>query len=493
MSLHYYPSTYSAEAVDIGIVHIGLGAFVRAHIAVYLEKLLQLDPGPWGICAANIRSNQKIVDALNEQNAVYTVAEYASQDQVALRQIRSVREVLFAGHGKIETLLQRMTHPKTKIVSLTVTEKGYFFDAAKQQLRLDAAQIQQDLLCPDTAQTAPGILLAALRQHYLQGSTPFTVLSCDNMPHNGQVLRNTVIQMAQQSDTELAQWISENVSFPSTMVDRIVPAVTEKTVDNINALLQKTKVQICDQAPIATERFSQWVIEDHFPNGRPALEKVGVLLVDEVAPWEEMKLRLLNGSHSLLAYIGYLLGYATVDQCMQDAQLKQLIKSYMQEEAVPTLNMPSDVDLGDYIQQLLTRFSNDSLQHKTLQIAMDGSQKLPQRWCAGSLALFQKNNSPNVVALGFAAWIFFLRGGQDTAEQHTIDDPLADSLHALAMEQNSATDKVRALFNLPLFSQFSFNQYAEFTQAVAQHYQCIATQGMAQALTKCLSNKTVRV
>jgi fructuronate reductase len=458
---------YVAADLPVGIVHIGLGAFVRAHIAVYLEKLLNTSEGAYGICAANIRSNAQIVDVLNDQQQQYTVAEHAADSAITLRQISCVREVLYAGAGHVSRLLERLKDPAIKIVSLTVTEKGYFFDASQQRLKVESAEIKHDISKPKAPKTAMGILVAGLRYCYENNQAPFTVMSCDNMPHNGQSTRNAVLQLAAHQDQSLADWIAATVAFPSTMVDRIVPATTEETVSTVNALLGQAKASWCvprDNAPIACESFSQWVIEDVFTKDRPDFSKVGAAFVKDVAPWEEMKLRMLNGSHSLIAYLGCLAGYKTVATCMADEALVKLIKTYMLEEAAPTLNMPGGVDLEAYAQALLQRFSNASLQHQTRQIAMDGSQKIPQRWLQGACINLQAGNFPKITALGLAAWIVYLQNSQ-VSPGYSIDDPLASELIPLALAANSR-EGVEAFVQHSALAKFELAAFPELIESM---------------------------
>lgn len=484
MNISLQPTRYRAADIGIGIVHLGLGAFVRAHIAVYLEKLLNRSQSPWGVCAANIRSNHTVVETLQAQEGRYTVAEYASEEQLTLRQVSCLREVLFAGHGETQLLLARLARPETRIVTLTVTEKGYFYDAAKGALRADAVEIQHDVAHPDQPQTAIGILVAALRVRWQSGQLPFTVLSCDNMPHNGAVTRTAVIDLARINAPALADWIAANVSFPSSMVDRIVPAVTDYTVDEITRQLHQSGASWTDHVPVACEAFSQWVIEDNFPAGRPPLEEVGVVMVDDVAPWEAMKLRMLNGSHSLLAYSGGLAGLPYVADCVAQPAYMSMLRRYMLDEAAATLDMPEGADLKQYASDLIQRFSNTSLRHKTLQIAMDGSQKIPQRWLDGARTLLNSGRMPRVTALGMAGWIRFLQGVDEGGRPIEVSDPMAEELQALARQNLPQRDKVLAFLNTPLFSRYSLASYDEFVTEIVAALAVIETEGVAAAMQR---------
>lgn len=457
---------YAAAELPAGIVHIGLGAFVRAHFAVYLEKLLNAGQVSYGMCAANIRSNAEIVEQLNRQQS-YTVAEHEADGSIVLRQVSSICEVLYAGSGHVQALLERLKSPAVNIVSLTVTEKGYFFDASQQLLKLDAEEIQHDIANPNTPKTAIGILVASLRYYYDRHLPPFTILSCDNMPHNGQSTRSAVVQLAAKWDSQFSKWVEATVAFPSTMVDRIVPAATEESIIQINNLLVQAKapwIQPYDQVPIASESFSQWIIEDAFSKGRPDFSLVGANFVADVAPWEEMKLRMLNGSHSLIAYLGCLAGYQTVADCMTDDALVKLIKAYMLEEAAPTLNMPADVDLSTYAEALLVRFSNSSLQHQTRQIAMDGSQKIPQRWLQGACVNLRRGKPPKITALGLAAWIVYLQNSL-AQDGYTVDDPLAETLVPLAVQANSMAGVI-AFLQQPALAKFDLAAFPDVVKSI---------------------------
>jgi len=429
---------YDPAAVGIGIVHVGLGAFHRAHQAVYVDRwLARGESGDWGICAANIRSNHRIVTALREQNWRYHVAQFADRQHVELREIASIRKALFAGADK-SGLLGQLAHPSTRIVSLTVSEKAYYLSPATGALQREHPDIVQDLATPAQPRTAPGLLLEALRLRKAAGLAPFTVLCCDNMPENGARTRRSVIELAAPQSPELADWIAGSVPFPSTMVDRIVPAVTDAKRSELNAL-----IGVPDAAAVACESFSQWVIEDRFALGRPDWETVGVEMVDDVSPYETMKLRMLNGAHSLLAYVGLARGRATVAEAVADADLRTLVRAYF-DEAAASLAPHAGIDPGQYAESLLARFSNDALEHKLTQIAMDGSQKLPQRWLEGAMDNLANGRPLTATVTGVAAWIAYVRGRDDAGACWTVDDPLAVSLARCHRQHSSVADIVGA-------------------------------------------------
>ena len=427
----------SYGATSVGIVHLGLGAFHRAHQAAYVDAWLERnDGGPWGICAVNLRSNRAVVDALNAQGCRYQLALFRDREHVELREIGAIRRALFAGDDKRE-LFAALTAPATRIVSLTVTEKAYGLKAASGELDQDDAAIAHDLRNPGQPVSVPGVLVEALRQRRLAGVRPFTVLCCDNMPANGRRTRLAVTELARRRKPELAAYREDEVAFPSTMVDRIVPAVTDEARERIDRLIGHR-----DPVAVATERFSQWVIEDIFVEGRPDWESEGVEMVADVAPYETMKLRLLNGAHSLLAYVGLSLGFRTVAEAIADPRMLDLVGRYW-HEAIASLGTRQPADPDRYTNALLERFRNDALEHALRQIAMDGSQKIPQRWLSGALANLDHGRPVGTTARAVAAWLAYVRGKDGARASWRVDDPLAGRL--AACHRGSPTEAVAAL------------------------------------------------
>lgn len=471
------PSTGSVR--EIGIVHLGLGAFHRAHQAVYLQRHLNRQgQSDWGLCSANLRSNRTLVDQLRTQDGRYPVAEYRDREQVTLREIGVVRQALYVGEGghELEQLLQRMAAPQTRIVTLTVTEKGYCLNPATGQLRTEDPAIVHDIAHPQAPRTAPGIVLEALRRRRAAGIPAFTVLCCDNMPDNGQRTRQAVSELAAMRDAGLAQWVNEHVAFPGCMVDRIVPAMDGESFARL-----EQQLDCHDRAAVVCESFSQWVIEDHFPLGRPDWEVEGVQMVDDVRPFETMKLRMLNGSHSLLAYVGLLVGHASVFEAINDADLARFIERYMTQEAAPTLDMPAGIDLVRYAHDLKARFANDSLQHRLRQIAMDGSQKLPQRWLLGAQQLLDDGRGIACTALGIAAWIHYCTQPLPGAPAQAIDDPLSATFADLAGRFEGAA-LVDAFLDLDEVFPAVLSAHAAFRAAVHGAYGDLVRDGASSLL-----------
>jgi len=409
---------YTPANHDIGIVHIGMGAFHRAHQAVYTDDVLARFGGDWRILGVSLRSTD-IATALNTQNGRYFLVVHADQPNIPpeFRVIGSVAGVLAAKHG-VTPVLSAMVRPETRIVSLTVTEKAYGIKSQQEGLDLDDPHIIADLATPQNPKGVVGLITRALHLRRAAGHGPFSVLSCDNLPDNGKLVRAGVLDFANRLDPQLADWIRTYVSFPSTMVDRITPAATDTLKSKVFAATGCT-----DLVPVVTEKFSQWVIEDTFCNGRPAWQNVGALLVEDVAPYEQMKLRMLNGAHSMLAYTGFLSGHKLVRETMADPAFSKMIARHI-SAAASTLAPLKGVDLEDYAQALLQRFKNPNIAHETYQIAMDGSQKMPQRIFEPALVALENGNDAGTYAFATAAWIRYLAAQHDNGEKYALRDPL---------------------------------------------------------------------
>lgn len=414
---------YDRSAVTPGIVHLGIGAFHRAHMAAYVDSLLAKNPG-WGIIGASLR-RPDTRDALQPQDFLYTLA-IRDASGTRPRIIGSILDVLDANAQRAQ-LIETMADPAIRIVSLTVTEKGYCHDPSTGELDESHPDIVHDLAHPDAPISAPGIIVAALALRQQRGLIPFTVMSCDNLPSNGKTAGRIVRRLAELRGvgTELTNYV-QTVSFPSTMIDRIVPATTDSDRDMVRQL-----TGLDDAWPIMTEPFTQWVIEDHFPAGRPPFETVGAQLVEDVEPFELMKLRMLNGSHSTMAYLGYLSGYQYVNEAIADAGIHKMVQGLMTDEAMPTLPMDWAI-LEAYRDQLLARFANPALKHRTWQIAMDGTQKLPQRLLGTIRDRLEKGQSIQRLALGVAAWMRYVTGIDEQGQPIEVKDPLAGRLREIA-------------------------------------------------------------
>ena len=465
---------YDRTKVTPGIVHLGIGAFHRAHMAVYVDDLLAADPG-WGIIGASLR-RPDTKEALEPQDGLYTIAVRDAAGTHP-RVIGSILEVMDANSER-EALLALMADPPIRIVSLTVTEKGYCHDPATGELDRNHPDIVHDLAHPTAPKSAPGMLVEALARRRAAGVMPFTVMSCDNLPSNGETAKRIVTRFAALRDPDLGRWV-EGVAFPSTMVDRIVPSTTDADRAEVAGLIGAE-----DAWPIMTEPFTQWVIEDRFPAGRPAFETVGAQLVRDVEPFEHMKLRMLNGAHSTMAYAGYLGGYDYIAEVMGDPAYVKLIHGLMTEEVMPTLDMPG-VDLGAYRDQLLERFRNPALRHRTWQIAMDGSQKLPQRLLGTIRDRLRAGQGIERLALGVAAWMRYVTGVDEKGGEIDVRDPLALRMHAIAAD---AGDDPAALFEglVALSEVFGTDLagHAAFREAVLRHLESLFDVGARATVAK---------
>lgn len=407
---------YDRSCVTPGIVHLGVGAFHRAHMAVYVDDLLKFDPS-WGIIGASLRRPDTRY-ALAPQDFLYTVVE-RNASCTSMRIVGSLLDVFDVATQRRE-LLAAMADPRIRIVSLTVTEKGYCHDPATGHLLPNHPDIRRDLANHDTPISAPGMIVRALELRRAARIAPFAVLSCDNLPSNGETTASVVTQFAALRDKALADFIVREVAFPSTMVDRIVPSTTEE-----DRILVTESSGLRDAWPVVTEPFSQWVVEDLFPAGRPDFERAGVEMVSDVKPFEIMKLRMLNGSHSSLAYLGYLAGHEFVNEAIAEPVLARFVSELMTQEVMETLP-PGVGDLVAYRDALLERFANPALRHRTWQIAMDGSQKLPQRLLGTIRDRLARGQSIKLLSLGISAWMRYATGVDELGDAIDVRDPLAE-------------------------------------------------------------------
>lgn len=461
---------YDRDNLNARMVHLGFGAFHRAHQAVYTDILAAEHGSDWGYCEVNLIGGEQQIADLKAQDTLYSVAEM-SADAWTARVVGVVKNALHAQVDGLETVLAALCEPQVAIVSLTITEKGYCHAPATGQLMLDHPLIAADLQNPHQPTSAPGVVVEALARRKAAGLPAFSVMSCDNMPENGHVMCNVTRAYAAAVDRELAEWIDAHVTFPSTMVDRIVPAVTPDTLDKIERI-----TGVRDPAGVACEPFRQWVIEDNFVAGRPAWEKAGAELVKDVVPFEEMKLRMLNGSHSFLAYLGYLAGYAHINDCMEDENYRRAARALMLDEQAPTLKVKG-VDLAGYADQLIARYSNPALQHRTWQIAMDGSQKLPQRMLDSVRWHRVHQNAFPLLALGIAGWMRYVGGVDERGNPIEVCDPLLSVIHAAVKGSEEGAQRVTALLGIKAIFGEELPQDAVFVEAVMQAYQTLVEKG----------------
>jgi fructuronate reductase len=464
---------YDRARVTPGIVHLGIGAFHRAHQAVVIDDLLAAGATDWGIVGASLRSSDTY-DALVPQDCLYTVA-VRSGAGTEHRIVGSVLQAEVAKNNPAQ-LITRMADPATRIVSLTITEKGYCHTPQTGELDANHPDIIHDLANPDAPRSAPGFIVAALARRRATGVAPFTVLSCDNLSANGHTVKRILTQFASLRSPELGKWIADQVACPSTMVDRIVPETTDADRAAVAAELGMT-----DAWPVITEPFTQWIVEDNFPNGRPDFARAGVQLVADVTPFEHMKLRLLNASHSALAYLGYLAGHETIASTMTDDRFVGFARGVMEDAAV-TLAMPEGTDLKAYSASLLQRFANPALRHRTWQIAMDGSQKLPQRLLGTMQDRLRQGLSIDTHALAVAGWMRYVTAYDEKGLPIDVRDPIATELAAIASAAGPVAGRLApALLDVrAIFGEFGNDPRLRVavTRALAQLYALGAKQAV---------------
>ena len=438
-SLNVSHKLSNREAIQPAIVHLGLGAFHRAHLALITDEFMKVSgQRNWGIVSANIVGESTLVENLQAQDNLYTVTEMHPDGHRECKLVSSLVDTLHAADNRLP-LIEKMSEESTNIVSLTITEKGYCTSLSTGELLLDHPHIVRDLQNPTHPKSALGIIVAALDKRRAAGLKPFTVLSCDNIPDNGKRTRSAVLQLASKIDDELAHWIDEQCTFPCTVVDRIVPATS---ADDLRMVQEALGVE--DKAAVVCEGFRQWIIEDNFVTGRPDWDDVpNITFVDDVRPYEEMKLRIHNGSHSFLAYVGSLAHHTTISEAISDPALRQATQKLM-ECAAETLNISHAKELPDYMERLLERFQNRELAHKTCQIAMDGSQKIPQRWLNTLRWHLDNGSSIAPIGLGLAAWMQYV-SDPDTV----VDDPMAAEFKLIAESYpDCVEDRAKAFFGL---------------------------------------------
>ncbi len=470
---------YDRATLMPGIVHLGVGAFMRAHLAVATEAALQTDGDRrWGIIGVSLRQPDTRL-ALDPQGGLYTLALRDRHEQ-SLQVIGCLLRVLVAPDDPA-AVLAAIADPATRIISLTITEKGYCRDPASGALRLDDPDIAHDLLHADAPRSAIGFIVHGLARRKAAGLAPVTLLSLDNLAANGDTLAALVASFAERVDPALARWIADHCTVPNSMVDRIVPRTTEA-----DRLAVAGELGCEDAWPVMAEPFFDWAVEDHFAAGRPRWDVAGVRFVAESRPWETLKLRVVNGSHSAIAYLGVAAGWSTVDVAIGQPALRQHVDQLVRDEIEPTLPPLPGLDLAQYRAGLLARFANPALAHRTLQIAMDGSQKLPQRWLATVRERLAADRPITRLGISLAAWLHHLRGIDETGNRHVVDDPLAQLLTDAARAAAELRDpRARTAFLLariePVFGDLCRSD--RLIDAISPALESLRTRGVVATLS----------
>lgn len=475
-------TSLARNKLESKIVHIGCGAFHRAHQALITHNVAAISDSNWGLCEVSLFSGHKIVEDLRAQDHLFTVVE-KSTDTTDTFVVGSIVASLHPKLDSIEMILDKMAEPQVAIVSLTVTEKGYCIEPDSGRLDMSNEMIINDLKQPEKPQSAIGVIVEALSIRKQQGLTGFSVLSCDNIPENGKVVQSAILDFAKQRSAELAVWIKDHVSFPSTMVDRIVPAVTDQTLTEI-----ATALGAVDPCGVVCEPFLQWVIEDDFVAGRPQWELAGAALVDDVQPYEEMKLRMLNGSHSFLAYLGYLAGYEHISDTMKNPEFKQAAYHLMMKEQAPTLSVGSEVDLEQYANSLIERYCNSSLKHRTWQIAMDGSQKLPPRLLESVRWHIRAGNQYPLLSTAIAAWLYYISGTDENGEEILVKDPQATIFSDIYKNAETPLAAARSILSIKSIFGDDLTNNPDFKAAVLNQYAEISLLGSVKCVENLIKN-----
>ena len=421
---------YDVENVQTGIVHIGVGGFHRAHEAMYVDRLMaKTGDLSWGICGVGLRENDRAMKKVfDEQDNLYTLVEKHNDGARSASVIGAMTGFLMAPDDP-QTVIEKMADPEVRIVSLTITEGGYNFDAATGEFITTNSDVIHDIENPKQPKLVFGYLVAALKKRKESNIKPFTVMSCDNIQHNGHVLKKMLLAYIELFDQSFATWVNENVSFPNSMVDRITPATTSEDIATLEAHGVK------DSWPVVCEPFDQWVIEDDFCNTKPSFDIVGAQFVNDVAPYEKLKLCMLNAGHSVLGLVGSVAGLSTIHESVEAVQLKQLLSVFMEKEVMPTLDKVEGIDVFDYRDTLLSRFSNPFIKDTLARICLESSAKLPVFLLPTVRDNLAAGRDVSISALVVACWAYYSdKHASQDGKPLEINDVLADKLHKAAKE-----------------------------------------------------------
>lgn len=419
---------FDRSDVTTGIVHIGVGGFHRSHEAMYVNGYMNTTGDlNWGICGVGLRpADKKMQDVLESQDYLYSLLEKHPSGERNISVIGAITEFMMATENP-KAVIDKMASPEVKIVSLTITEGGYNFDPATGEFIADNPDVIHDVANPTAPRLVFGYLLAALQARKAAGIAPFTIMSCDNIQHNGDVLKAMLLAYVNLVDKAFAQWVETNVAFPNSMVDRITPATTDEDMDELASL------GIKDSWPVVCEPFHQWVIEDDFCNDRPSFESVGAQFVKHVAPYEKLKLRMLNASHSVLGLVGSIAGLETIHGSMENAALRDMLGKFMCTEVMPNLDAVGDLDVNEYGEILLTRFANPNIKDALSRICLESSAKIPVFLLPTVKDNLANGGKLDISALVIACWAYY-------SEFHTsqegkallVQDEMADELQSAA-------------------------------------------------------------
>ena len=461
------------------IMHFGPGAFFRSFVASLIDEVNQKDEEKWGILAVSLNS-EVTFNKLAGQDLVFNAVSTSSAKK-RIKKISSISDFIVARKDG-QSVLDALSDEQIEILSLTITEKGYHYNSEKKELDFGNEYIIDDLEYPENPKTAVGFIVAGLRERYLNGQIPFTILSCDNLPQNGAVVKKIVLDFAQKIDPNLATWISKEVCFPSSMVDRITPATKDQDIINF-----AEEYGVYDPSLVVHEEFFQWVVEEKFFSATPKFELAGIQIVSNVELHEKMKLRCLNGTHSALAYLGYLAGFNTIAECASNDSLVNYIQYLWDKEIIPTLETPEGENLNDYCGKLLERYQNPAIEHRTWQIAMDGSQKLPQRILETVSDLLKHQRNFQGLALTIAAWIKYITGIDFNGETIDVRDPMANAFAMIAKKSKKSENYVDAILDLSQVFPANLRNSSTFRIEIQKSYKLLEKYGSLVSVQKLMS------
>ena len=467
--------TYRREEVKAGVVHIGIGGFHRAHQAYFIDRLLEQGIATeWGICGvALLESDRKIYDVLSEQHGLYTLMIPNTDGSFSARVIGSIVELFYAPENPF-AVIRKMADKSIRLITLTITEGGYNF-TSEGSFNWDNDAVLWDLQCPNQPKTVFGYLYAALKLRRDQSVGGLTIQSCDNMEHNGDVMRRMLYAFIAKADPEMISWLDRYVAFPNSMVDRITPVTTEAL-----KMTLKEEFNLLDGWPVVSEPFYQWIIQDSYAAGRPEWERLGGQLVFDVTPYEKMKIRLLNGGHTLVGLMGYLSGYQYIHESVSDSAIADLLRRYMDEEVTPTLDDVPGIDLHEYKNTLIERFKNPFIKDEVTRIISGSSAKFPKFILPVILDRIRENQSVNIAALITACWYRYLSLNLTTS-QH-VQDEMATALVQSVARAEQEQNPLLFLDAVEIFGDIK--EYSVFTESFLSHISALSSNGLKSLIAK---------
>jgi mannitol 2-dehydrogenase len=475
---------YNREGLLPSVAHIGLGNFHRSHQACYLDELLNRRLANTGIVEINLIPDAfPLGKILAEQDYLYTLVTKAADGREEAKVIGSILDYVNASEDKPKAL-GRIADGGTKLVTLTVTEKGYYYDKVSGEPDLKEEAVRHDLEHPDDPSSASGFLAAGLAARYRANRQPLTVMSCDNIPANGKLLKKLVLCFCREAHPEIISWVEDNVSFPCSMVDRITPVTTPLLVRKL-----EERYRVRDGWPVCAEDFRQWVLEDDFKTPVPGYGAAGVQLVKDAEPYELMKMRLLNGSHSALSYPAYLLGCRKVDEAMKDPLIRDFIRRRYMEEVTPTLKPVPGIDLDAYKDTLVSRFSNRNISDTVERLASQGSSKIPNFMLSPLGDAIRAGGPYHAIAFALASWARFLSGADEQGQGIPLDDARAKELSEAA---KTALRQPGAFLQTAGLQTIGGGELEALGRTFAASLERINSKGMKKALEEFLTQDNQR-